>query len=274
MRALSLDVAAGAAGGGVLAASFLDARVPAAFHIVLPLSVWVVYTADHLLDARRLGPRASTPRHLFHHRHFRTLALATLLGALLAVGIALRSLGPAGVLFGLGMGTFAILHLLAVRLVGDRSSLLLVKELGVALVYAVGIWGLPLIVTARWNDPAAWLAFAQFFLLALTNLLEFSAFELVTDTADGHTSFARAAGRTGALRAARGTLFAALGLGVVGLYHFGPAAFLRLELVYLAMSLLLGALAWRPAAFAHHERHRTWGDGAFLLPWLYRGLPW
>lgn len=274
VRALSLDVAAGAAGGGVLAASFLQAPLPRAFFFVLPLSVWVVYTADHLLDARRLGARASTPRHLFHHRHFRALARATLLGAVLAVASAFVFLGRPGILFGLGMGTFAALHLLAVRLVGSRTSLLLVKELGVALVYALGIWGLPMIAAGGWNDPAAWLAFGQFLLLALANLLAFSAFELATDTADGHTSFARAAGWNGALTAARAALLTALALGVLALAHFGPARFLRLELVYLGMAVILGALAWKPSVFAPHERHRTWGDGAFLLPWIYRGLPW
>jgi hypothetical protein len=39
------------------------------------------------------------------------------------------------------------------------------------------------------------------------------------------------------------------------------------------MAGILSALLLRPDIFARSERYRAWGDGAFLLPFLYRMLP-
>ena len=252
---------------------FLRMEMPTAWYLILPAAVWSIYTWDHLLDAQRLGPDASTPRHRFHHRHFRILGLSTILGALLSTAAAVLFLGPKGLVFGLCMGGFAALHFLLVQFVGGRTSPLLVKELGVALVYCLGIWGLPAIESGRIADPVLWIGFGQFFLLALTNLFEFSLFELRIDEADGHTSYVRALGETRTVQLIGSVLTASLLLGAIGILRYGLPAFLRLEATYLPMALILGAILWRRELFAGEERYRAWGDGAFLLPFLYRLIP-
>lgn len=301
LRLLSIDVALGALSGGVLASAFLGVRMPAGWYVILPLSVWVVYTWDHLLDAYRLGATASTPRHQFHYRHFRSLLVATGLGALLAVALAAWTLGRSGLAFGLAMGAFSLIHFLVVRAVGSRTSPWLVKELGVAIVYCVGIWGLPALHSGEPFGPSLWFAFGQFFLLAVVNLLEFSLFERRVDEADGHSSFVRAVGERSARRIVALLLLATLGLGAAQLLtasvstgvaqllpgsdgtgvaqllsvpgDFGSAsvqmASIALQATYLPMAGILAALLLRPAIFARNERYRAWGDGAFLLPALY-----
>lgn len=273
LRLLSLDVAFGALAGGTLVSAFLAQHMHPSWYLILPVSVWVLYTWDHLLDAERLGADASTARHQFHHRHFRPLLLATIVGTFAAVLTAVVFLGTTGVFFGLGMGGIATLHFLIVRFVGARTSPFLVKELGVALVYCAGIWGLPAIESGRLTDPILWIGFGQFLFLALTNLLEFSLFELETDEADGHTSVARGLGPDRTVNLIRLVLGAFVGLGALGVLLYGPQPFERLELTYLPMAVILAALILRPDIFARNERYRAWGDGAFLLPFLYRLLP-
>jgi hypothetical protein len=174
---LSIDVALGALGGGWMVACYLDFAMPWSWYVVLPLAVWVIYTGDHLLDAYRLQDQASTPRHRFHHRHFKLLLALAVIAAVTAVTLALLFLGMTGFYFGLGMGGLVIGHLLLVKMVGERSSPWLVKELGVALVYAAGIWGLPLILSGKLGTREGMVPAAQFLLLALSNLLEFSLYE-------------------------------------------------------------------------------------------------
>lgn len=252
-----------------MVACYLDFAMPWSWYVVLPLAVWVIYTGDHLLDAYRLQDQASTPRHRFHHRHFKLLLALAVIAAVTAVTLALLFLGMTGFYFGLGMGGLVIGHLLLVKMVGERSSPWLVKELGVALVYAAGIWGLPLILSGKLGTREGMVPAAQFLLLALSNLLEFSLYEYETDKADGQTSFVLAIGRKGAIRFIRLVLAVAVGLGAFLLMQMDAKALLRLELVYAMMAAILAALIYRPVWFMQAERYRTWGDAAFLLPFLY-----
>lgn len=273
-RVLSLDVALGALGGGCMAAAYLGQQMLWVWYLLLPAAVWVIYTLDHLLDARRLGDKASTVRHRFHVRHFKALAWVAGTLAAACLGMALAFMLVPGIMFGLAMGGMVALHLLLVRWVGSRISPWLVKELGVATVYAVGIWGLPLIRSGQWQTLAGILPMVQFLLLALVNLLEFSLFELETDAKDGHSSYVQALGRRRSIRVIRLLLALTIALGVALLLVSDDGAVLRIEAIYALMAGLLGVLLHWKAWFSIHERYRAWGDGAFLLPYLYLAFTW
>jgi hypothetical protein len=195
--------------------------------------------------------------------------------AAICLALALIYLGETGIIFGLAMGALVVVHLLLVKLVGSYSSPLLIKESGVAFIYCYGIWGLPLLETFdSWMPPTvALLAFLQFFLLALINLLEFSLFEHKIDEADGHTSFVRAIGPGWTRR----LLFGLLALMLVATgwswWEFSAQAN-PLQIIYLLMTAVLAAMLIFPRWFSQNERYRAWGDGAFLLPFLYPLLAW
>jgi hypothetical protein len=268
-RVLSLDVAVGALGGGCMVAAYLEQTMLWVWFVLLPVAVWVIYTGDHLLDARRLGDRASTERHQFHYRHFKVLAVVAGMLGLGCLAMALIFMTPTGLIFGLSMGGLVGLHLMIVRVVGERTSLWLVKELGVAMVYAAGIWGLPLIKSGQWAHPSGFLPAIQFMLLALVNLLEFSLFEYETDTKDGHTSFVRALGKRKSIRFIRLTLGLVAALGVVVLIMDDRQTVVGLEMIFALMAAMLAILLYRKAWFSQYERYRAWGDAAFLLPFFY-----
>jgi hypothetical protein len=270
IRLLSIDVAVGALGGGAMAAAYLQEPMRLAWYILLPLAVWTIYTWDHLLDARRLGDRASTDRHRYHVRHFKVLAVIAGLSGIACLVLAVIFLRLQGIYFGLIMGGIVLVHLLLVRLVGERTSPLLIKEFGVALVYAAGIWGLPLINSGEWKEFTGIIPFLQFLLLALVNLLEFSLFEIEIDARDGQTSFVRALGKAKSIRLIRIFLGLVAALGLVLLLLVDSRYVLSLELIFGLMAALLALLLYRKAWFSQHERYRTWGDAAFLLPFFYQ----
>ncbi len=252
-----------------MVAAYLEVSMHWSWYVILPLAVWAIYTSDHLMDARQLREAASTPRHLFHHQYFTILLVSALLAACACVVLAFLFLGMTGILFGIGMGLLALGHLVLVKFVGERISPLLIKELGVALVYSAGIWGLPLIMSGGLGTREAMVPAAQFLLLALANLLEFSLYEYESDKRDGQTSFVQAIGRKGTIRFTRLVLASAVGLGVFLLATTGGAPTVRLETVFALMAAVLAALIYRPVWFMQHERYRVWGDAAFLLPILY-----
>lgn len=268
MRTLSLDVTIGAAGGGIMAARILDLPMNWAWYICLPLSVWLIYTLDHLMDAHRLGDAAHTERHLYHHKHFWPLMGVWLILAPICLICALIGLPVEGVYFGLGMFGLVAGHLLLVKFIGDTTAPWLMKELGVGLIYALGVWGLPLLIKGQGVHLEHIFYVLQFWMLAMVNLLEFSIFEYKTDELDGHTSFVRAIGPEKATRAVWVLLILSLLLGASTLILGGSHA-VKPQMVYGIMALLLGWIMVDKKRFGQREMYRAVGDAAFLVPYLF-----
>ncbi|MDX2245509.1 MAG: hypothetical protein SF052_01935 [Bacteroidia bacterium] len=264
---LSLDVVVGALASGGMAAQILQVAMPSAWWWALPISVWVIYTADHLLDAHRLKEQAHTERHLFHYRYFRVLS-AIWMGAFVICIALIPFLVPLPILeMGLIMGGFVAFHLGLVQWVGGKTSWLLQKELGVALIYAAGVWGGPLVMTGDPLTQVEIILFLQFFLIALINLMIFSLFDLETDTRDRQTSFVRA---IGAKKTIGFIFFFSAGVALCGLglaSEFSPEEW-AVEAIYGAMVAILLLLVVQRKWFGQKERYRVWGDGVFFLPFL------
>lgn len=273
IQLLSLDVVAGAIGSGIMVSVLCGYKITPHFLAILGIAVWLIYTLDHLLDARRLGEAASTPRHQFHHRFFNHVVFAWIILAIAGGILVLWKMKMSAIWFGLVMGGFTIAHLGLVKLVGDRTSPFLIKEMGVAMVYAGGVWGLPVLDTGKWGEPFIYVSFAQFLLLALINLLLFSYFEYETDEQDKHTSFVRAIGK----RAARnfiGFLLLILPISELVILPFDTfnGHLDTVGIIHILMWAVLAGLWLFPNWFMRYERYRGWGDGAFLIPFL--SLQW
>lgn len=276
LRLVSLDVVAGAVASGYMVAHLCGQVPEPIFLVVLGLAVWLIYTLDHLMDAYRLQGDASTPRHRFHQRYFKLICWIWAILAITCGGLALFLMDETAIWFGLAMGGFTLLHLALVTLVGDKTSLFLVKEMGVAFVYSAGIWGLPMVATGTWREPFFILAFVQFSGLVMVNLLEFSYFEYETDELDKQTSFIRAIGPKGGRNLILTLLLLLFGSGgLAALWAPSWESFAAVEGVFLLMWLMLASLLAFPRWYARYERYRVFGDGAFLIPfisWLWLPL--
>jgi len=255
---LSLDIAVGAVGGACYFARILEVDVRLSALASLGLTVWIIYTADHLLDARKISGRASTERHRFHQQHFRRLVVVVVLAGL--VDFVLILFIKRAVLYG-GFLMFAVvlLYLALHRRLGW------LKEVVVALLYCGGVLLPSLLVTPILLQAADYVLFLLFFITALVNLLMFSWFDREYDLADRHQSFVTlmGAGRTFALLIMLFMLNAGLcayGLLVSG----GYKAFLIPLLMNAVLGLILVFRGW----FAQHDRFRLLGDAVFLLPFL------
>ncbi len=269
LQLLSIDVILGALLSGMMVARLLDVQMPSYWYWVLPLSVWVIYTSDHLIDARRLKENAHTPRHLFHYRYFMPIGLIWGLGIAICTLYVPFIINQEILYFGFAMGALVLGHLALVWLIGDRIAWFIHKELGVGLIYAAGIWGAPLVLYGAPISASILLAAAQFFLLALLNLLIFSFYERETDALDQHTSFVRALGekRTRYLIILLSVIIISFGLWG-SIENEGDSFYTIIQAVY---ALMLGILLWvffDEKCFRLAERYRLWGDAVFLFPLL------
>lgn len=267
VRLLSLDIVVGAVAGGRLVAYLLQLDRPLwSWYLLLGLSVWLVYTLDHLLDGRRLKENASTPRHQFHHRYFIPIAVVWAVLAMVCLALAFTLLDQEGIVFGLGLGAMVLVHLLIVKLVGEKTSPLLIKEGGVALIYVAGIWGLPMIWERDHISYIQVIVMIQYFLLALSNLLEFSIFEHQVDEKDGQTSFVRAVGPNLSVRITYLLLAATVSLSLFLTLQVKDKHMVAVQIVIMVMAFLLGLVLSRRDFFVKEERYRAFADGVFILP--------
>jgi hypothetical protein len=258
LNVLSIDVSAGA----VVCAFFfvrvmqLDVRTVA--FIALGLTVWIIYTTDHLSDARKLTSTASTMRHQFHQHYFRRIRLL-LVVALLADLVFVMMIREPLFLAGLILGMFILLYLLTQRF------LKVFKEFWGGILYTTGVT-LPMLTFGyqQLSIPVI-LLIIQFLVTTWINLLLFSLFDKEKDEQDGRVSFATTMGPTATKKTVVLLLTFCFGLGfyLITFHKFFAAG------IILFMDAALAAIFALRNRATKEEEFRLVGDAVFLLPLLY-----
>lgn len=263
---LSLDVVIGAVASGAMVARWLEVAMPMSWWVALPMSVWVLYTADHLLDAYRLGDRATTDRHRFHTKYFYPLAFAWVVSFLFCAGVLPFWVPMSLVWLGVGVGLLAMAHLGLVWWIRDRIAPWHAKELGVAIVYTTGVWGGPLVIAQPEWSPWILLPLVQFACLALINLLIFAWYEQEIDGKDGATSWVRGLGPERSRLFMKCLIIGNVLLSGIAIWGHSKPLDIALQATLMPMLLLLAWILFDQTRFGPHDRYRLFADAAFILP--------
>lgn len=264
IRALSIDIVAGGLAGAAFAAHLTGARLPGAFWEVLPAAIWVVYTLDHLLDARRVGPDASNDRHVLHARHEVPLALAAGVVGGLILWRAFALPRPV-IVAGACVAVFVALYFSAVRRGFGRR---VPREVPVAAIYVAGLWLGPLALAVH-RDAFVWTALVIHAGIALNYLFGYAWFEAPMDAADRSPSVALAWGRAPLARAIHGLALTGVVASLAAAWLAGPdrmPAFLALAVLSAVPWAMLRA-APRLVRFDRY-RHAEWLLLLLALPVL------
>src|SRR6478609_8154698 len=132
LNLLSLDVVAGVVICAVFFSEIFDVHIRPQGLVTLALTVWIIYTTDHLLDAHRIQGTASTERHRFHQQNFLLLFIFLGIGTIINV-ILIFFIREAVFLWGLWLIGFVVFYLLF------QKWLRFFKELIAALLYSGGV---------------------------------------------------------------------------------------------------------------------------------------
>jgi hypothetical protein len=135
---LSLDAPTVAALWTWFIAAANQIHLPLASALAMAFAVWMLYAADRVMDARVLDAQSRRfedlePRHYFHHRH-RTLFLAGILLASIALALLLPHLETSAIHLYLILGTSVFAYFILIH--ATNSAHRLPKEIAVGICFA------------------------------------------------------------------------------------------------------------------------------------------
>lgn len=253
---LSLDIAAGAIVSSLFFAKIFEVQILPFGLAALGLAVWIVYTADHLRDAKTITGKAASSRHRFHQDYFSILVIALVI-ALSAEVVIIFFIRQQVLRWGLALGTTVGIYLMLHR------YLKFLKEVFVALLYTTGVL-LPSIAITKTElmlEHAGLML--QFAMVALANLLLFSWFDFDHDDRDAQRSFVTILGRTFTVLCIWSLLM--LHFIIVILITSGHSA----SWILLAMNTTLLVIFIFRKQMQYNDRYRLLGDAVFLVPVFY-----
>ena len=254
---LSLDVVAGAVISALFFARIFEVHISNHVLAALAVTVWIIYTIDHLRDAESIAAPASTDRHRFHQQHFK--AIAAIVVSMIALNVVLLIFLPREILLaGAVLGIVVFFYLVFQR------YLKFLKEIFVACLYTAGVMLPSLPYALDILLPVHYLIIGKFVITALMNLLLFSLFDLRVDRNQRQHSFVTWFGT----RSTRyGILFLALVnvCGGIWLWRFD----LQVTAIFVTMNILLVAILALRRSLVHHNYYRILGDAVFFIPAFY-----
>lgn len=258
---LSLDVALGAVISSAFFGRLLGVGVLPQGFLLLGIIVWLIYTADHLLDAWSMNEAATSERHRFHQKHFISILVTFFFTGVVAIGLIFLiriQLITAGIFF----GTFVIIYLLVNR------WLKYFKELTGSLLYTGGVllpaWSLH---TQPLNQDQL-ITIVIFALIAFTNMLIFARFSIEEDILNRQKSLATVMG----IRSMN-TLITIVFAICFGTMIFEGIRQFRIELLILFVMELVLLVVFSVRYFRYNDRYRTYGDAIFLVPAILLTVP-
>lgn len=254
---LSLDVAAGAVICALFFARIFQVSVSLAALTALCLTVWVVYTIDHLRDAMSISNVASTDRHRFHQKYFKAVSI-TLLVIVVLDFVIIWFLPRRMLMLGLMLWIVVLGYLVLQR------HLKFLKEFFAACLYTAGILLPSLALITEDLQTVHYILAGKFFMTALMNLLLFSLLDHKEDQNQQQHSFVTwfglASTRNGIL------LLGLLNiLSGIPLWSFDPGV----AIICISMNILLLMILFFQRPLSSNNYYRILGDAVFFIPFFY-----
>jgi 4-hydroxybenzoate polyprenyltransferase len=258
LNILSIDVVLGAVCCAAWFANYFEVQLRPYALICLGLTVWIIYSADHLMDAIKVKGEASTLRHRFHQEHFKGLIMLLLVASI--IDFVLLFFLRAQVLHaGILLICIVVMYLLLSR------RLTYLKEIAVAGLYCGGVLLPALSLKESGMVIADQFVILCFFLTALINVIMFAWFDHALDIRDGNKSFSTKFGKGFTKK----LLIILFGLQVVFLVMLIVAKSFPPLIIFGCMNGILYLLFIRSDQFNRAEYYRLLGDAVFLIPSLF-----
>ncbi|NQU54834.1 MAG: UbiA family prenyltransferase [Bacteroidetes bacterium] len=179
LRLVSLDIVFGVVCGSYFASRIFEITPSIYFWITLVSAVWVIYTADHLLDGIRTKKKFVFETYRFHFDNRIVLMSIGIVTVLISSIFVLFFLEKELIIYGVSTFVLVIIYLFLNNIFRKRRRFF-PKELIISALYTWGIFGGVLILKGNVTFFQV-LVIANYFLLVSVNVLLFSYFDSEED---------------------------------------------------------------------------------------------
>ena len=272
---LSLDIVLGAMASSVLAARLFESQPGWAWWICLSLTVWLLYTGDHMLDAWRHRKKVEREMHHFMLRHKRNLIWFMGILAVVNMMLIINLLDKNALKYALVLAALVLLFYAFRHIFRRNRRFLIPGEFFILLIYLAGTWLGP--VAAAWPGNASSVANLErgqaliaimFAGVLLMNLGVISLYDIQLDTRLGLSSLARNLGPKATRNMLIGTAVVILLLAVLQFTILLSGRYTQFALIMAGMAFLLLIVLLMPSWFRRNDLYRWTADAVLYLGFL------
>jgi hypothetical protein len=265
---LSLDIVLGVTACSMLACKVLTIYPPLSYKFLLPLAVWALYLVDHLIDGYRHANNVHAKRYKIYYEKRRSL-IALISGQILfALLVLIFSFDSVTFQFGLLTGIIILCYFIFEQLRFRGKIPAFPKEPMIAVVYTLGIWGVPLLISKEVFDANLIIIMLSFAMIVLMNVQLYSIIQLNEDKLSGYHSLADAFGVqfVYALNLTCGVIVALLNLYII----LWPTSeiFRNASIILLIMDISLIFLSISSRFNCSEEFLGVMADATFYVPFI------
>jgi len=266
-RLFSLDIIAGALASCLFAFKIIDVPASIPLFIVLGISVFSIYSFDHIVDGIRKEGFTDTGSHRFFFVHRKVLIGIVILAVMAGISLAVIFLDKEIIKFGIFVGIFLIVYFLFNQTKNTAWQKMFFKEFWIAVIYTLVIWGLPIIENSYLVEIPAILMAISFGFLVLGNVLIYSYYGFISDGLEREKSIAIQFGRK------KSRMFIILALCFSADALLAELIFFHLfrsidYTVLILMNFGLMLIIYQKDKFEKNNLYGVLADALFLLPVL------
>jgi len=265
---LSIDIILGALASSCFAARLFDTDPGWVWWITLALTVWLLYTGDHLLDAWKHRKKIERDMHYFMMKNRKTLVWSM---GLVAVGNMLlifnlldqELMKYALVLAGLVLLFYAMRHVFR-----KNRILMIPGEFFVLLIYMAGTWLGPLVSSELSLEPAHGMIALIFAGVLLMNMGVISLYDMKLDKRMGIASMANLLGIKRTKNLLLGTAIAIYLVSLLQFLVFELDRHSQYALILAGMATILLLVLYYPSRFRKKDHFRLVADAVLFMGFL------
>jgi hypothetical protein len=233
--------------------------------LILSLSMWVIYTIDHLIDGYKLKEQAFSIRHKQHYLYKNWLIVFTIISSIVICYLVFFKMPKHYFQMGYVLLGLTIFHFVINSLIKRRAkNRVFLKEVFISFVVTLGFAGLPLGSNNLIIPDGLYILVLSFFCINLSNLLLFSYFDFESDERSNFLSAAHVYGKEVSRKVAY--ILNISSLLAIGVLAFNNLFQIGALMVLVLMNLTLLFIALNPSTFKDKDRYRFYGDLIYLYP--------
>ncbi len=265
---LSIDIVLGALASSCFAAQLFGSDPGYVWTFILALTVWLLYTGDHMLDALRHRKKVEREMHYFMLKHRKAviyaLGVVAVVNSILIINLLDKELFKyALVLAGLVLLFYTIRHVFR-----KNRILQIPGEFFVMILYMAGTWLGPAVAKEGGFEVGHGMIALIFLGVLLMNLGVISLYDIKLDSRMGIASLANLLGIKRTKNLLLGTAIAIYLISLLQFLIFDMDRFSQYALILTGMGTILLLVLYYPSRFRKNDYFRLAADSVLIMGFL------